>query len=327
MARFVIGRLAASALLVVVLLSAVFFIVRLAPGDPIDLVPDPDLDGAAREAMRSGMGLDRSLGEQYRDWLGGVLLHGDFGRSLRRHQPVSAILGEAVPNTLLLTVPSYLIHLLIAVPLAMWAARRAGSRRERGVAAAGLFVYSLPAFWLGLMLILVFARWLGWLPAGGMASTGADALPWWGRQLDLLRHLVLPVTVLGVASAMGTARYLRSSLLEAMGEPYILAARARGLPEGTLIRRHALRNALLPVITLVGLNLPYLLGGAVVTEYIFAWPGMGRVAVEAIFARDYPVVMGATALSAVMVVLGNLLADVLYGLADPRIRHRGGRAA
>ncbi len=327
MSRFLIGRLAASVLLIVALLSTVFFIVHLAPGDPVDLVNDPDLDAAGRAALRHEMGLDRPLGRQYLEWISGVLLHLDFGRSLRLHRPVSSILGEAVPNTLLLTLPAYLVHLLVAVPLGVWFARRRGSRRERGATVGGLFIYSLPAFWLGLMLILVFSRWLGWLPSGGMYSTGAADLSRGARFWDLLKHLVMPVLVLGAASAMITARYLRNSMLEALGQDYILAGRARGLPENVLLWRHALRNALLPVVTLVGLNLPHLLGGAVVTEYVFAWPGMGRVAVEAIFARDYPVVMGATALSAVMVVAGNLLADLAYGLVDPRIRHRRGSSS
>lgn len=322
---FLLRRLAAAALLVPALLTAVFFLVHLAPGDPVDLHLDPDMGDVQREQVRARLGLDAPLGVRYGRWLGGVLLHGDLGRSLQYHRPVSAMLAEAVPNTLLLTLSAYAVHLLLAVSLGVWMARRRGSRAERGATVAALALYSLPAFWLGLMLILVFSRWLGWLPAGGMAAPDADLMSWPARLWDAVRHLVLPVIVLGVASAAGTARYLRSAVIEALDRDFVLAARARGLSERTVVWRHAVRNALLPAVTLVGLNLPFLLGGAVVTETVFAWPGMGRLAVDAIFARDYPVIMGATALSAVMVVLGNLLADLAYGRVDPRIRLGGER--
>lgn len=324
MIAHLLRRLAAAALLVPVLLTAVFFTVHLAPGDPVDLSNDQDMGGLQREQIRTRLGLDAPLGVRYGRWIGDALLHGDLGRSLKYHRPVREMLAEAVPNTLLLTVGAYAVHLLLAVNLGVWMARRRGTRRERAVTVGALVLYSLPAFWLGLMLILVFARWLGWLPAGGMAAPDADLMSWPARLWDTLRHLVLPVIVLGVASAAGTARYLRGSVIEALESDYVLAARARGLPERRVVWGHAVRNALLPAVTLVGLNLPFLLGGAVVTETVFAWPGMGRLAVDAIFARDYPVIMGATALSAVMVVLGNLLADLAYARVDPRIRLRGG---
>ena len=324
MIAHLLRRLAAAALLVPILLTAVFFTVHLAPGDPIDLNADQDMGDLQRERIRVRLGLDAPLTVRYGRWIGDALLHGDLGRSLKYHRPVREMLAEAVPNTLLLTVGAYAVHLLLAVNLGVWMARRRGTRRERAVTVGALVLYSLPAFWLGLMLILVFARWLGWLPAGGMAAPDADLLSWPARLWDTLRHLVLPVIVLGVASAAGTARYLRGSVIEALESDYVLAARARGLPERRVVWGHAVRNALLPAVTLVGLNLPFLLGGAVVTETVFAWPGMGRLAVDAIFARDYPVIMGATALSAVMVVLGNLLADLAYARVDPRIRPRGG---
>ena len=242
MTRYLLQRLAASALLILALLTVVYAVVDLAPGDPVDRILDPDLDAAGRAALRRSMGLDRPLVVRYGDWLGGVLLRGDLGRSLRLHRPVAEILGDAIPNTLLLTVPSLALHLLCAVLFGAWLAKRAGSRRERGATVAGLFLYSLPSFWLGLMLILVFARGPGWLPTGGMHSVGAASLPWAPRLLDLLRHMVLPVFVLGVVSSVGTARYLRNSLIEVLGQPYILSARARGLPERTVLWRHALRN-------------------------------------------------------------------------------------
>jgi peptide/nickel transport system permease protein len=191
----------------------------------------------------------------------------------------------------------------------------------------GLTLYSLPSFWLGLMLIMLLSGKLGWFPSGGMHATDARFLGWWARQGDLLHHLALPVITLAAGTFMGTARYLRTSLADALGQDYILAARARGLSERRILLKHALRNALLPVITLVGLSLPFLLGGAVVVEVVFGWPGMGRVAIEAIWARDYPVIMATTLVSAVTVVTGSLLADILYRRVDPRLRRPGEEAA
>jgi len=324
MTAYVLRRLAGAALLVLALLTAVFFLVRLAPGDPAARHLDPDMGSQQREQVRARLGLDAPLHVQYGRWMGGVLLRGDLGRSLQYHRPVTSLLADAIPNTLLLTVSAYAVHLGLALWGGVWMARRRGTRAERGATVAALAVYSLPAFWLGLMLILVFSRALGWLPAGGLHAPDAELLSGPARVWDTIRHMVLPVTVLGVASAAGTARYLRSSLIEVLDSDFILAARARGLSERAVVWRHAVRNALLPAVTLVGLNLPFLLGGAVVTETVFAWPGMGRLAVDAIFARDYPVIMGATAVSAVMVVLGNLLADLAYGRVDPRIRLGGG---
>jgi len=326
MTGYMFRRLAGAALLVLALLTTVFFLVRLAPGDPAELHLDPDLGSLQRAQVRARLGLDAPLHVQYHRWLSGVLLHGDLGRSLQYHRPVTSLLADAIPNTLLLTVTAYVVHLALALWGGVWMARRKGTRAERGATVAALALYSLPAFWLGLMLILIFSRALGWLPAGGMHAPDAALMTWPARAWDTVRHLVLPVLVLGVASAAGTARYLRSSLIDVLASDFILAARARGLSERSVVWRHAVRNALLPAVTLVGLNLPFLLGGAVVTETVFAWPGMGRLAVEAIFARDYPLIMGVTAISAVMVVLGNLLADIVYGWVDPRIRlDRGGR--
>ncbi len=319
MLLYVVRRLGSAVLLLLALLTAVFFIARLAPGDPIDRFGAADLDAADRAAVRHNLGLDRPLAAQYWQWLRGVT-RGDFGRSLSRHQPVSAMLAEAVPRTLLLTGIAYVLHFALAVASGVWLARNRGRRRERVATVAGLVLYSLPAFWLGQLLVLVFSRALGWLPASGVAAVGAAWLPWPQRVLDVARHLVLPLCVIGVAPVLGTARFVRNGVLEALGQDYVLAARARGLPERAVIWRHALRNGLLPVVTIAGLNLAFLLNGAVVTEVVFAWPGLGRLTVEAIFARDYPVIMGTTALAGALTLLGNLLADVLYGVADPRVR-------
>jgi len=325
MFRESIRRLPRTALMILALLTVAFAVAHLAPGDPVERLAAQDMDAAARAQLRERLGLDRPLPEQYARWLGG-LARGDLGRSLEHHRPVADLLAEALPRTLLLTGAAYVLHWLLALALGVILAARRGTWTARLLNAAGLVFYSLPVFWLGLMAILVFSRWLGWLPAGGML--GPDAILA-GRSdaADLFRHLVLPAGVLGLATAMGSARYLRSSLLEALGSDYVTAARARGLPERAVLWRHALRNALLPLVTLVGLDLPALLGGSVVVETVFAWPGVGRLAVDAVFARDYPVVLAVTALSGVLVILGNQLADLTYARVDPRVRlERGGGA-
>ncbi len=312
-------RLVQSLLLVFVLVTMVFFVVRLAPGDPLDQVVEEELGAADRELIRQRLGLDGSLGRQYLRWLASSVA-GDFGISLRQQRPVADILGEALGPTLLLTVTAYLLQLILAVAAALVMATRRGRPADHVVQGVGLTFYSLPGFWLGLMFILFFSRHLGWFPAGGWESPDAIFLPAGARWLDRLHHLTLPVATLVLGGFMGTARYLRASLDEALGQDYILAARARGLCERRVVLGHALRNALLPVITLLGLSVPFLLGGAFVVEVVFGWPGMGRVTIEAIWARDYPVIMATTMLAGTAVVAGSTLADLLYRWADPRVR-------
>jgi len=322
MSAWLARRLAVSLLLVFVLTSAVFFLVRLAPGDPLHQVVDETLSAADRDLMRTRLGLDRPLVAQYLAWLGGIA-RGDLGTSVRQHRPVADILGEAVGPTLLLTGTAYLLHLVLAFVVAVTTAARRGTIWDHGLQTAGLVLYSLPGFWFGLMLILLFSSKLGWFPVGGMHAPDAAFLGAGGRAADVLHHLVLPALTLGLGSFMGTARFLRVRLDEVLAEEHIQSARARGVPERSLLWRHALREAVLPVITLVGLHLPFLIGGAVVVEVVFGWPGMGRVTVEALWARDYPVIVATTWLGACAVVLGSLLADVAYRWADPRLRHPG----
>lgn len=326
MMRYAAKRLFTTLTTILGLLTAVFCVLHMVPGDPVDLIHEPDLEWGDRALIRERLGLDQPLLKQYGRWISDVLLHGDFGYSLRQHRPVSAIIAEAVPNTLLLTIPALVLHLALAIAAGVWMAQRRGRPAERIANLAGLWVYSLPEFWLGLMLILVFAQQLGWLPAGGMASPDAPFLPWPRRVLDLLWHLILPLGLLAFGSAIGTARYVRNSVATALTQNYILAARARGLSERTVLWRHALRNGLLPVITLLGLSLPFLLGSSVVVETVFAWPGMGQVTIQSIYGRDYPVIMATTFLAGTLVVVGSLVADLLYRWADPRVRLPGAGA-
>lgn len=268
--------------------------------------------------MRQRYGLDRPLPQQYLQWLGD-LARGDFGVSLDQQRPVGDILAETIPATLLLTASAYALHLVLALAAGLVMAWRRGSWADHLVQGIGLTFYSMPGFWLGLMAIMLLSRQLGWFPVGGMHAADAAFMSPPTRLLDLLHHLALPVLTLALGSFMGTARYLRSSLEEALTQDYILAARSRGIGEGRILMHHALRNALLPVITLMGLSIPFLLGGAVVTEVVFGWPGMGRVTVDAIWTRDYPVIMATTLVAALTVVAGSLLADILYTRADPRV--------
>jgi peptide/nickel transport system permease protein len=315
-------RLLWSLLMLVLLMTMVFAVVRLAPGDPLDASAAESVDARERQLLRERLGLDQPLAGQYLQWVGGCW-RGDFGTSLRQQRPVADIVGEAVGPTLLLSLTAYLLHLALAVLAAVAMTAYRGRFVDHLVGGTGLVLLSLPGFWLGLMLLLLFARQFGWLPAGGLQSPDAALLPAGERLLDLLRHLVLPAATLALGSYMGTARYVRAALDEAMGQDFILAARSRGVSERRLLWRHGLPHALLPLVTLAGLHLPQLLGGAVVVEVVFGWPGLGRVAVEAIGARDYPVIMATTLLSAVLVTAGSLLADAGYRRVDPRVRLTG----
>jgi peptide/nickel transport system permease protein len=317
--RYIIRRVLLAIPLLWGLATITFFLVRLAPGDPLALYYNPEIDPSVMEAVRERLGLDQPLHIQYVKWIG-ALAQGELGVSFKHHRPVAEILAETLPNTLLLTGLALLFDLGLGVLLGVVAATRQYSKVDHGTSLLALFLYSMPGFWLGLMMIILFALKLGWLPASQMQSVDAEFLPFLPRLLDQAAHLVMPVFVLGIASAASVARYMRASLLEVIRQDYIRTARAKGLSERRVVFNHALRNALLPIITLLGLYLPFLISGAVVTETIFAWPGMGRLTIDAIFSRDYPVVMAANLLAGVMVVFGNLVADVLYGIADPRIR-------
>ena len=308
-----------------------FFIVHLAPGDPMDLYLEKlqerrDVDPRVIEALRQKYGLDQPLPVQYVKWVGN-LARGDLGESFRYHRPVTSLLAERIPYTLELTVLALLLDALFGIALGIFSAVKQYSTWDKVITVGSLVVYSIPGFWLAVMLVLVFSVNLGWLPTSQTRSLDADLLSTSGKILDRLWHLVLPVFVLGVASAAGTARYMRNQLLEVLSDEYVLAARARGLAETSVILKHALRNALIPIVTIYGLALPFLLGGAVLIERVFAWPGMGFLAVEAIGARDYPVILATSMMAAVLVVVGNLLADMGYALVDPRVSFDARRQA
>ena len=284
------------------------------------------MDPQVIELIRKKYGLDKPIHVQYVKWIGN-LVKGDLGESFRYRRPVASLLAERIPYTLQLAGLALLFDALFGIALGIVAAVKQYSAVDKSVTVGSLIVYSIPGFWLALMLVLVFSVNLGWFPTSQTRSLDYDLLSWSGKFLDRLWHLVLPVFVLGVASAAGTARFMRGRLLEVLSEEYVLAARARGLRERTVILKHALRNALIPIVTIYGLALPFLLGGAVLIERVFAWPGMGLLAVEAIGARDYPIILATSMIAAVLVVLGNLLADITYALVDPRVSYSAKRPA
>jgi peptide/nickel transport system permease protein len=297
------------------LVSVVTFgILHLAPGGPTTAYAhNPLVSGAQIAKIRAGMGLDDPLPAQYVKWLGS-LLRGTWGYSFADGRPVLTVIAERLPATLLLMAAAFVIAGAIAGPLGILAARRQYSRLDHALTLASYFAWAMPVFWFGLMAQFVFAVHLRLLPVAGIHATDAD------DPLDLLLHLVLPALVLGLGSIASWSRYLRSSLLEVMNQPYIAVARAKGNSERGVLVRHALRNALIPLVTVIGLDLPHLFTGAVVTETIFAWPGMGRLFFDSLLARDYPVEMGLLMVTATLIILGNLLADLVCAALDPRIR-------
>ena len=264
-------------------------------------------------------GLDRPLPEQYLDWLKAAL-RGEWGTSFEAQRPVAELVGEALGPTLLLAGTALVLQYGIGLLLGVAAARRQGRAADHLIRLLSLLVYSQPVFWLGLMAILLFSLRLPLLPASHMHSVGADEMGTAARFADLVRHLALPALVTGLHSASGVARFVRGSLLEVLSREYVTAARAKGLSERRVIWVHGVRNAIVPLIQVFALSLSGLLSGSLVTEVIFAWPGLGRLSFDAILARDYPVVLATTGLSAFLVVAGNLLADLLQGWADPRVR-------
>ena len=320
MLGFLVRRSAAAALLIFVVLSFTFFFIHLAPGDPTLVLQDPRLTSDQREAMRSSYGLDRSLPAQYLSWLEAIILEADWGISYVHARPVTEVIAEYALPTLLLTTAGLLIQFGVGLLAGISAARHAGTSRDHLIRLTAMVLYSLPVFWTGLMALLVFSYNWSLFPPGHLQSIDAASLSPMGRTLDLLHHLVLPALVLGLAAAGGTARFARNSLLEELGQDYIRTARAKGLTETRVVWIHALRNAATPILQLFGLSLPLLLSGALVVEVVFSWPVLGRLTFDSILSRDYPVVLATTALTGVLVVFGNLLADVLQGVMDPRVR-------
>ncbi|MBT3091722.1 MAG: nickel ABC transporter permease [Candidatus Thiodiazotropha endolucinida] len=307
MGAFLISRLLSALIVIIGVVCLVFMLIHLVPGDPVDVMLGESAIPADREALRSSLGLDRPISVQLTDFLKGVAVL-DLGDSLHTRQPVSELLASHIPATLELALAALIVTLLTAIPLGILAAVNRGGMGDWGAMGFSMLGLSIPNFWLGPLLILCFSLWLGWTPVSGREDYSS---------------LILPAVTLGTGFAAILARMVRSSLLEVLGEDYVRTARAKGLDETRVIWRHAMRNAWLPVITLLGLQLGALLGGAVVTEVVFDWPGIGSLMIESIQKRDYPVVQGCVLFISLAYVLVNTLTDILYGLIDPRIRSGG----
>ncbi len=320
MLRFLLRRLGASILLLFVVLTATFFIIHIAPGDPLQLFSTPRTSPEQVERLRQFYGLDQPLSTQYFRWLGSVL-RGDWGFSITSGRAAGEILIEKLPASALLALAVVLVEHLLGVSLGLAAAARAGGRVDRQIRVISLLLYAVPAFWLALLSIeFLSVRW-PIFPTNQMTSDGARYLPLAERILDLLHHLVLPACTLGVARCGAVVRFVRNGVLEVLDQDYIRTAYAKGLTPARILWVHALRNAIGPLIQRFGLSLPSLLGGALIIEVIFSWPGFGQAIFTAILERDYPVILASTAISGVAVVLGTLLADLLHAWIDPRVRH------
>ncbi len=322
MIGYVVRRLGASLLLLLLLVSLVFLLLHAVPGDPLNALAGGQterLSAEQRAHLARVYGLDRPLGAQYLSWLAAAA-RGDWGISISRQRPVARVIAEALPATALLAVAALAVEYALALPLGIWAARRRGAAPDKLVRAGGLLLYALPGFWVALMAVYAFAYLLPIFPASHAAAAGAAALPPLDRLADRLHHLALPALVLGAATAGGTVRYVRNSLLGVLGQDYIRTARAVGVSERRVLWVHAMRPALAPLLQLLGTTFPSLLNGVLVIEVIFSWPGIGRLAIEAIRTLDYPLVLAITALAGVLVVAGNLAADLLHAAADPRVR-------
>ena len=317
MTRYAFRHLAQGVPLLLGITLVIFLLVRSMPGGPLSAYEgNPDVTQEDLLRLRTQLGLDDPAPVQYLKWLA-RLGQGDLGWSPVAHRPVATMIRERLVNTVYLMGLAFLVTLLVALPIGVLSARYQYSWFDHVFTTSSFVGFSMPTFWSGLLAIMVFSVWLRWLPAGGMYTVGERF-----SLVDHVRHLLLPLATLSLYSAARYTRYLRSSMLEVLGEEYIAVARAKGLGEWAVVQKHGLRNATIPLVTIAALDLPQLFSGALITETMFSWPGMGRLFWEATLRMDYPVLMGVMAIAASLVVLFNLLADLAYAVLDPRIRYR-----
>lgn len=295
-----------------------FMIMRLAPGNPAALMLDPKQSLADQQTLLHNLGLDQPLWKQYGQWLG-HFCEGNWGTSYVSGKSVLITIGERMPATLILSASSLVLVVLLTLPLGLWSGYKQHSTFDRCVTLFSFIGMALPTFWLGLVFILFFSLKLNWLPTSGFLDPGLETASFFEKTTNILQHLILPLATILVGSLAGLTRYYRSESIVILSQDYIQAARARGLSEKRILFKHALKNALLPMVTLLGLTFPELVSGTFVIEYIFSWPGMGQLGISAVFSRDYPVLMGMLMMSSVMIILGNWLSDWAYRLVDPRV--------
>ncbi|MGR3199758.1 MAG: ABC transporter permease [Paracoccus sp. (in: a-proteobacteria)] len=314
MAVFLLNRLWQSLILLIIVSMIGFAILNMIPGGPLSqFALDPGMTAADLDRLREQMGLNRPLPVQYLDWAW-RMVQGDWGTSYRDGQPVTAVIGRHIFATLLLMGSSMVISIAIGTWIGIRGATHRYSIFDYTATVGAMIALSIPTFWFGLIAIYVFSLQLGWLPAGNMYTIGDQSV------LGYLRHLILPSLVLSLVHVAVWSRYMRSATLDVINQDFVKTARAKGVPERRVLTKHVVGNALLPMITLAGMQLPQLLGGALVTETVFTWPGMGRLFLDSLGYSDYPVVMGLLMLSAILTLLGNLIADIVVSLVDPRIR-------
>jgi len=320
MIAYILRRLINIVPIVLIGLTITFFFIHLAPGDPTLRLMDPGVSPEVRQQIIERFGLDQALHIQYYSWLRNVILDFDFGNSFKYGRAASAVVLDALPATLLLTGTAILLGLLLGITSGIVSAVYQGRLPDRLINVILLFFYSMPVFWLGMMALGLFSIKLDLLPASQLSSIYYTDLSPLAKIMDVTRHLILPVTTLGLASAASFGRFIRASIIKELHSDYIMAARGRGLSERKIVLSYAVRNGLIPLISLIGLTIPVMFGGAVVIEVVFSLPGMGRTMVEAVLGRDYPVILSASSWAFISVVIGNLLADIGYALADPRVR-------
>lgn len=291
------------------------FLLMNRAGSPIDMMTGPKMTEAMKAMRAAAWGLDQPLWKQYLGWLGEIF-RGNLGYSYKTFQPVTEMIASHIAPTLLLMGSSLLLGLIIAVPAGIYSAVHRYQKRDYALVTTSFVFSSVPSFFMALLMIYLFTVKLGWLPSSGMITPGSD-----GGTLDVAHHLIMPMLVLGVSMAGNDIRYIRSSVLEILEMDYLRTARAKGIGRFLTINKHALRNALLPIITMIGMQIPMLFGGAVIIEQVFSWPGLGLITMSAIMNRDFPVIMGVCLLSAVVVLVANLLTDIAYALVDPTIKY------
>lgn len=284
-------------------------------GSPLEMMAGPRMTEAGIALKAEQLGLDQPAWMQYLKWLN-ELLHGNLGTSFKSYRPVADLIGENIGPTLLLMGTSLVVGLLIAIPAGVYSAIHRYKKRDYAVVTGSFFASSVPGFFLAMLLVYLLNVRLGWLPSGGMTTAGVGGDFW-----DIVRHMIMPVMVLAVSVAGSNIRYVRSSVLEILEMDYMRTATAKGIGRRLVMNKHGFRNALLPIVTIIGMQIPMLFGGAVIVEQIFSWPGLGLITMNAITGRDYPVIMGVCLLSAVVVLAANLLTDIVYALVDPTIKY------
>jgi peptide/nickel transport system permease protein len=312
MLSYIVNRLIGMVAVMFIVATVVFVIIRVTPGDPAAVMLGPDAQPSDIVELRAKLGLDQPLPVQYVGWLGQIAV-GDLGQSIFLNQPVLSAIGDRAEPTLMLTLLSMLIAVAIALPVGIASAVWRGSALDQSVLTVSMLTASIPSFWLGLILMQIFSVKLGWFPVAGYGGPGASFL-------DRMTHLVLPAIVLGLVNSALITRFTRASMLDVLNDDYVRTARAKGLPEWRVVLKHALKNALIPILTVIGLTTALLVSGAVVTETVFGLPGVGNLVVNGVLRRDYPVIQGALLVIAALYVLVNLVIDLLYLFVDPRVR-------